>query len=438
MDHHAKITRRNFLKKAAGTAVGASLLPAIIPSAVWGATKNNLPNERITLGFIGLGKQGTYLLRGFLNTPGTHVLAVCDVDALKLKRAKDMVEKHYAEDQGKGHYHGCADYRDFRRVLARTDIDAVVIATPDHWHAIPVIEAAQAGKDIYCEKPLSLTLSEARQMVDAVRKYERVFQTGSMQRSDSKFRQACELVRNGYIGDIKSVRVSIATGFYNHPEDCFLPAEPKPEELDWDMWLGPAPYRPYNSILAPPISFTGFPAWRNYRDYSGGGMTDWGAHHFDIAQWGLGMDDTGPVEIIPPDGKDYKYLTYLYRNGVELTVDFEKNRILFTGTKGWVDVNRSYLHTWPENLATQQIKPNEIHLYRSSNHKEDWLQSIRDRSKPICDVEIGCRSVSVCHLGNIAVQLNRRLKWDPEKEVFVDDALANRLRFRSKRSPWRV
>ena len=427
-------SRRNFIKTAAGAVLGAS----IIPSFAWSATKNTLANDRITLGFIGLGKQGSYLLRGFLNTPGNHVVAVCDVDALKLKRAQNMVEEHYAAKMPGGKYKGCDAYGDFRQVLARPDIDAVVIAVPDHWHAIPVIQAARAGKDIYCEKPLSLTLVEARQMVNAVREYGRVFQTGSMQRSDSKFRQACELVRNGYIGEIKKVRVSIATGFFNHPVECDLPPEKKPPELDWNMWNGQAPNRPYNSILAPPISFTGFPAWRNYREYSGGGMTDWGAHHFDIAQWGLGMDNSGPVKIFPPDGKEHKLLTYYYKNGVELTTDFENNYILFTGTKGKVKVNRSYLKTWPESLATQRMLPNEIHLYKSTNHKMDWLQSIRDRSMPISDVETGARSVTVCHLGNMAVELNRPLQWDPEKEVFINDDIANMLRSRPMRSPWRA
>jgi len=432
------LNRRNFLKKTIGAAAAASVFPSIIPSSAWSAAENVLPGNRITLGFIGLGKQGGGLLRGFLNMPGFHVVAVCDVDELKMNIAKKRVEDFYTEKQSDSSYKGCAAYRDFREILARKDIDAVVIATPDHWHAIPVIMAARAGKDIYCEKPLSLTIAEARAMVNEVRRYERVFQTGSMQRSDGKFRLACELVQNGYIGDLQTVRVSIRTGFIPHPIVCELPGEPKPSELDWDMWLGPAPARPYNSILAPPVNYNGWPHWRDYIDYSGGGMTDWGAHHFDIAQWGMGMDHSGPVEIIPPDGKDHELLTYRYANGVVLTTDFDNNRILFTGTKGTVDVNRQYLHTTPEKLVTQKIGANEIHLYESNNHKLDWLQAIYNRSKPVSDIEIGCRSVTVCHLGNIAVQLNRPLNWDPEKEVFVDDDEANRFLSRSKRSPWRI
>jgi len=275
-------------------------------------------------------------------------------------------------------------------------------------------------------------------MTNVARRYERVFQTGSMQRSDQKFRFACELVRNGYIGEVKTVRVSIRTGFIPHPQICELPAETVLPELDWEMWLGPAPQRPYNSIIAPPISFNGYPAWRNYRDYSGGGMTDWGAHHFDIAQWGLGMDNSGPVEIIPPNGKDVTLLTYRYANGIEMTTDFEDNYILFTGSKGTVKVNRSYLHTNPASLVNARIAPGEIHLYKSTDHKKDWLQCIKTRSKPITDVEVGHRSVSVCHLGNQAVQLGRKLQWNPDKEQFINDPEANRLLSRAKRSPWNI
>jgi len=434
MQNNNQFNRRTFLKNTCVAAMGVSLVPA----SAWSQQNNVLPSNRLTLGFIGVGVQGGGLLRGFLNDPEFQVLAVCDVDDLKLKRAKDNVEKYYTDKQNGAEYKGCAAYRDFRDIINRTDIDAVVIATPDHWHAIPSIMAMQAGKDVYCEKPLTLTISEGRAMTNVARRYERVFQTGSMQRSDQKFRFACELVRNGYIGEVKTVRVSIRTGFIPHPQICELPAETVLPELDWEMWLGPAPQRPYNSIIAPPISFNGYPAWRNYRDYSGGGMTDWGAHHFDIAQWGLGMDNSGPVEIIPPNGKDVTLLTYRYANGIEMTTDFEDNYILFTGSKGTVKVNRSYLHTNPASLVNARIAPGEIHLYKSTDHKKDWLQCIKTRSKPITDVEVGHRSVSVCHLGNQAVQLGRKLQWNPDKEQFINDPEANRLLSRAKRSPWNI
>jgi predicted dehydrogenase len=429
-----QLTRRKFLKNALGFAAGAIILPAIIPSSAW--SRSNLPGNRITLGFIGVGKQGYYLLRGFLNTPGTQVLAVCDVDQLKLNRAKETTERFYAQNNSDGTYAGCAAYRDYREVLARQDIDAVVIGTPDHWHALQAIQAASVGKDVFCEKPLSLTIAEGRKMADEARRCNIIFQTGSMQRSDSRFRFACELVQNGYIGEVKKVRVSIRTGFISHPIICDLAAEKVPAELDWDSWLGPAPKRPYNAILSPPISFDGFPAWRDYRDYSGGGMTDWGAHHFDIAQWGLGMDRSGPVEIHPADGRNFKYLTYKYASGVELTGDFESNVIIFTGTEGEVEVNRSYLKTRPANLLNQSLSPSHNHLYDSKNHLRNWIDCIHTRQKPITDVEIGHRSVTVCHLGNIATELKRPLKWNPEKEIFADDPEANRLLNRSMRSPW--
>lgn len=422
-----KMNRRQFLGKAVGTASAAVVFPYVVPGSVLGAAA---PSERITLGFIGAGKQSKHLMKSFLNSPGTHVLAACDVDKLKLARGKKIVEDYYA-GKNRGPYKGCDTYGDFRDLLARDDIDAVVISTPDHWHAITVIQSAKAGKDIFCEKPLSQTIAEARAMVNAVRRYGRVFQTGSMQRSNWRFRQGCELVRNGYIGELKHVTVGVGGPAANPP----LEVQPVPDYLDWDMWLGPAQWRPYHEELSPHLSWDGFPHWRNNSQFGGGGMTDWGAHHFDIAQWGMGMDESGPVEIIPPDGKDVKVLTYRYANGVTMTRD-KANGILFTGTKGKVETNRSHFQTWPEGLKDQKIGANEKHLYESRNHYVDWLDAIRKRSKPICDIEIGCRSVTVCHLGNIAYKLGRPLKWNPEQEIFVGDDDANRLLSRPMRAPW--
>ncbi len=425
------LNRRNFLK-GFGMAAAA---PMFVPARVWSG--NDVPSDRIRVAVVGIGKQGTGLLRGFLHASGTQVLAVCDVDRKKLARGEQWINEFYAEKNGAS-YKACQATVDFRDIIARDDVDAIVLGTPDHWHAIPSILAARAGMDIYCEKPLSLTIGEARQMVDEVRRNGRVFQTGSMQRSSDRFRHACELVRNGYIGDIKHIRVSIATGFIPHPIDCDLPAEPRPEELEWDLWQGQAPDRPYNNVLAPTIDFDGWPAWRNYRAYSGGGMTDWGAHHFDIAQWGIGMDESGPVEIIPASHSDFGLLTYRYQNGIEMTTDFEDNFIRFEGTHGTVTVNRSMLKTDPAHLINEKIGPNDIHLYRSNNHHQDFLDAIRNRTRPITDVEIGARSVTVCHLGNLAHQLDRPLKWNPNAEEFIGDDEANKLRFRARRSPWMI
>ena len=427
------MTRRQFMHRI-GAAAGAAATPLLLSSPLWA---NHSPNERINIAVIGVGKQGGGLLQGFMRTPGVQVTAVCDVDREKLERARRWVDDYYAEQSGRA-YQGCRAVVDFRELVSRPDIDAVVIGTPDHWHAIMSVAFMRAGKDVYCEKPLTLTLDEGRRMTAEARRTGRVLQTGSMQRSSDHFRFACELVRNGYLGDIRHVRVSIATGFIPHPIDCDLPAEPVPAALDWELWQGQAPERPFNAILAPPITFDGYPAWRNYRPYSGGGMADWGAHHFDIAQWGLGRDDSGPVEIIPAELSEYKLLTYRYDDGIEMTTDFVNNFIRFEGSKGTLQVNRSYLRTEPESLMTVKIKPNEIHLYDSKNHIGDFLSCIRERRRPITDVAVGARSVAVCHLGNLAHQLGRTLRWNPEKEEFIGDDEANRMRSRAVRTPYAI
>jgi predicted dehydrogenase len=427
MSKSPKFTRRDFIKTA--TLFSASA-PFLLPSHVWSAETQ--PNSRIVMGCIGVGTQGRGLQGGFLGSKETQVVAVCDVDTTRREASKKRVEDHYAK-QTNSDYKGCATFKDFRELIARQDIDAVVIATPDHWHAIPVLLACQAKKDIYCEKPLSLTIGEARAMANAVRKYERVFQTGSMQRSSSEFLKACELVRNGRIGKIEKVIVDVG----GPSKWCDLPEEAKEPGLDWDMWLGPAPQRPYNSVLSPRGVHTHFPDWRNYREYSGGMMTDWGAHHFDIAQWGLGMDESGPVEIIPPeDPKATKGLKYVYANGVVMEHG-NSGGALFIGDKGKILVNRGKFQATPEELAAD-YKPNSlpIKLYKSSNHQQDFLKCVRSRQRPICDVEVGARSVSVCHLGNLAYWNHRKLKWDPEKEKFIGDDEANTWIDRTKRGPW--
>ena len=276
-------------------------------------------------------------------------------------------------------------------------------------------------------------------MVNAVRRNNRIFQTGSMQRSDNKFRHACELVQNGYIGDIKHVAVNVG----GPPIPCNLPAEKLPNYLDWDMWVGPAPMRPYNSELSPHLSNDVFPNWRGYREFGGGGMTDWGAHHFDIAQWGLGMDGSGPVKVIPPDGKDVKDLTYIYENGITMSrssvyEETDVNGILFVGSKGKVMVNRGFLKTWPEKLLRQDFGPREIHLYNSQNHYADFLNATRSREKPICDIAIGYSTVAVCLMGNIAYEVGRPLEFDQKTQMFVNDEEANKLLGRPMRGEWSI
>jgi predicted dehydrogenase len=422
--------RRQFLKTTTTVAIAA---PTILPWTLRAARKN--PSDRFTLGFVGLGKQNGNLLNGFIHNPETQVVAVCEVDTTRREHAKKVVEDFYAKQSGRDSFKGCDAYNDFRELVARKDIDGVVVATPDHWHALIVIAAADAGKDIYCEKPLSLTIREAREMVKAVRRNQRVCQTGSMQRSSKEFRKACELVRNGRIGKVKTVIVGVG----GPSKWCDLPEEPMEPGLDWNFWLGPAPMRPYNSILSPRGVHDFFPNWRRYREYSGGGMTDWGAHHFDIAQWGLGMDDSGPVEIIPPeDPKAGTGVRYLYANGVEMIHDSSKGGVTFIGTEGRIFVDRGKFHAEPESIAQEPLGDKAIRLYVSNNHLQDWLNCVRSRKRPICDVEIGCRSVTVCHLGNLAYWYHRRLRWDPKKERFIGDEEANTWLDRPKRAPWKI
>jgi predicted dehydrogenase len=407
------INRRQFLASAS---IFAAALAA--PRFLLGCNSS----DEVTLGFIGNGKQALDLQGFFLKTGGVRILAAADVYQDKVKRFASKLS-------------GCDTYHDFRKVLDRKDIDAVVIATPDHWHATAAVMAAKAGKDIYCEKPLSLTIKEGRAMVNATRQHNRVFQTGSMQRSSPEFRQAVELVRNGYIGDIKTVQVNVGPP----PKPYDLPAETLPASLDWNFWLGPnMEQSAFNHNLAPGLKDDFWAHWRDYKEFGGGGMTDWGAHMFDIAQWGLDMDSSGPVKVNPPD-KDHQYLTYEYANGITMThvPALKDQSVTFTGTKGEVHVMRGELRTTPPELKDKVIGDSEKHVYRSDDHYHDFLQAIRKRSKPIADVEIGHRTATVCNIGNIAYALNRPLKWDPVKEVF-DDADANKLTGREMKKEWNV
>ncbi len=436
MPKRANLSRRRFLKGAAA----AIAAPYFVPSTVFGRNGWLPPSERITVGFIGIGNMGGGHLGGFLDDRQLQVVAVCDVDAVKRKRAKDRVEEKYAADRQAGTFKGCDEYNEFERLLERKDIDAVLNATPDHWHAIIAIAAARAGKDIYSEKPMTLTVAEAWDTVAAVRRYGRVFQTGSQQRSDRNFRLACALVRSGRIGKLLKVNVGVA----GPSSEAYLPEQPVREGLDWDRWLGPAPWQPYNEERCSG-SYSG--GWRHIRDYSGGMMTDWGAHHFDIAQWGLGMDGSGPVEIVPPktppairqtpDPEKGEGLVYKYANGVPM-YHGGANGVLFTGTDGKIEVNRGYLRTWPDEIGQEPLGANDEHLYISPGHRQDWINCIRSRQRPICDVEVGASSITVCHLGNIAYWLGRPIKWDPKKREIIGDAEASRLLDRPKRAPWRT
>jgi predicted dehydrogenase len=280
-------------------------------------------------------------------------------------------------------------------------------------------------------------IAEGLAMVDAVRRFGRVYQTGSQQRSDFQgmFRRAAELVLAGAVGQLQAIHIGIG----GPPEDDFtLPVQPVPSTLDWDMWVGPAPWRPYNATLCP-LNFRGFPQWRHYRDFGGGGYNDMGAHHFDIAQWAMAMDNSGPIEIYPPDGKEHKYLTYRYSNGVPMYHGGDdRGSIVFHGRDGSIFVSRAFLRADPVRILDFKLGPNHVHLNRYRNHRDDWLHCIKTRQRPIADVEIGHRTATVCHLGLITYRLNRPLAWDPVSEQFVNDDDANRLRSRALRTPWRV
>lgn len=445
MSSYSQFTRRSFLKSAAMVSASA---PFILPSHIWAAEVK--PNDRLTLGFIGLGTQGKGLMGGFLGKKETQTVAVCDVDTNRREDAKKRVDDHYAK-QNDASYKGCDAYKDFRELLGRKDIDAVIIATPDHWHAFIAIAAAKAGKDIYCEKPLCQSIHEARAMVNAVRRNRRIFQTGSMQRSSKEFRVACELVRNGRIGKIS--KVEVAVGVPGIP--CDLPTEADEPGLDWNLWLGPAPMRGYHSKLSPRGVHKHFPGWRDYREYGGGMVTDWGAHHFDIAQWGLGMDETGPVEVIPADSpKATQGVRLIYANGVEAVHVNSGYGVVFHGSEGQVKVNRGKFELWlggeqktkadakvkdeADRIEKEYLADAKVRLYASTAHNTDWLTSIRTRKAPICDVEVGARSVSVCHLVNLAYYHGQKLKWNPRGEKFIDGTGNKAWLNVPHRDPWTV
>lgn len=422
-------TRRQFVK----TTAFALAVPAIVPSSVFGNNGNIPPSERICVGMIGVGSHGTGVnLKSYLTQPDARVLAVCDVDSKHLARAAKMVNTKYGNDD-------CTSYKDFREVLARKDIDTVMISTPDHWHVPMSVMAAKAGKDIQCEKP-TLTIDEGKILVNTIRRYGCVFQTSTEDRAIAVYHRMAELVRNGRIGKLIKIEIILPKqpGFAGNPSP-----QPVPAELDWDMWLGPAPYVPYTKDRV---------HW-NYRwvsDYSGGIICDWGTHLFDTAQWGNDTERSGPVEVEGTgtyweDGlfdtvKDYD-ITYRYSNGVVMTCKPGDPSIKFIGTEGWVGNRgwRSRVEASSDEILNSVIGPEEIHLYTNpaGEHRE-FLDCVKTRKDPYFPVDIGHRVSTVCHLGNLAIKLGRKLKWDTEKEVFVNNEMANRMLSKPMRAPWRL
>ena len=418
-----KTTRRNFIKMAAVPMITA---PFILPSRVWMSP----PSNRITMGFVGMGKQSQWLLTSFL--PLTQVLAVCEVDSTRRIDSQKVVNKFYSDNQDKG-VADCKEYNDYRELLDRKDIDTVCIATPDHWHTDPILLSLLKGKDVFCEKPLTHTIQEAIDVIKAVDKHKRVLQTGSMQRSMKEFRIACELVRNGCIGKIDRVECS----FGGPPVPCDLPEETMEPGLDWNLWLGQAPMRPYNSILSPRGVHKHYPAWRSYKEYGTGGVGDWGAHHLDIAQWGLGMDESGPVEVcfIGTDA------ALVYANGIKVIRKENGFGVHFFGSDGEVMVNRGTFKVIIKNKTIASYVGKEskdttckaevekaeklllsnasIKLYESTSHYEDFLSGVKSRKKPVASEQIGGRTVICCHLINQLYFNNKAMKWDPANFCFT-------------------
>ena len=389
------------------------------------------PSDRVVIGLIGAGGLGRrhHLNSVLLPKKRVEVGAICDVDRLHLEGAQADVLKRSGRT--------IPGYNDFRDLCDRPDIDAVLIAVPDHWHALVSIYAASAGKDVYCEKPLSYTIAEGRAMVEAARRYGTVFQTGSQRRCQSQFRKACQLVRNGKIGKLLRVDTHLGPTEQGKWETPTAP----PSELDWNLWLGPAPYMPYTKGRC-------HYSFRWFSDYSGGKLTDWGAHFNDIAQWGIGADHSGPVKVRgqgrfynsgPHDVASEFHVTCTYDTGVELHCHSDGDAgVRFTGSDGWIFADLQKIDCSNPELLRYEPTSGDVQLYWARDHHDNWLDCIASRERPVCDVEIGHRSATVCHLGNIAVRLRRELTWDPKIERFVSDDEANRMLARPMRAPWRI
>lgn len=427
------LSRRSFLHTAA--------VAAAAPTVFVKPARAAAANDRINLGFIGVGTQSRGHLGNFLGRDEVQVVAVCDVVKERLDLAREMADKKYAERTKAGTYAGCKAFVDFRDLLALPGLDAVVIGTPDHWHAIPCVLAARAKKHIYCEKPLTQNLADGRWIVDEVKKTGVAFQTGSQQRSEfgGHFRKAVEAVWNGRIGKVHTVRIGV--GGPSVP--CDLPTQEVPAGTDWDLWLGPAPERGYNEVLCPKGIHKGFPAWRKYQEYAGGALADMGAHHFDIAQWALGTDRSGPVQILPPDDpKKGAGLTFVYADGVKMIHNVFEDGVradcVFEGTEGKILVSRGGISSTPAKALSEPLGENAKRVYPSNDHKKNWLECIRSGKETICPAEVGHRSASICHLGNIGYHLGRKLTWDPAKEQFVSDEAANKELSREPRGKWKI
>ena len=427
------ITRRKFVKNAA--AAGSALIfPQIVPRSVFG---KQAPSNRIHMGCIGVGRMGRTDLQAFLEFDQLRVLAVCDLDANRAVDARILVEKTYADSLKQNKYNGCTVYHKYEELLARSDIDVVSVVTPDHWHATCAMAAAKAGKDMYIEKPMTRTIDQGRKLCLAVNRYGVIVQVGSQQRSDVKFRYACELVRNGRIGKLHTVKVGLPLDAATTPQKPM----PIPKALDYDRWLGVAPWKPYTEKRVHPQEGYGRPGWMRVNDYTAGMITNWGAHHVDIALWGMGNLASSPVDIIgqaefPKDGLwdvHGKFrVEYNFNSGVRLICASEngiKQGIRFEGDKGWVFVRRGLLEADPKKILNSKIRQNEINLYHSNDHHENFIECVKSRNRTAAPVEVGHLANTFCLLGEIAMNVHEELKWDMAREQFIANTKANRLLF---------
>lgn len=451
-------SRREFLKRTGQGALAASVIagfPTIVPSTVFGKTS---PGNRVNVGMIGTGRiSRVHDMPGVWKYDKAHIVAVCDLDSKRVADAKDLVNGYYTKQTGKP-YDSVTTYTNYHELLANKDIDAVVISTPDHWHALIGIDAVEAGKDVYCQKPASLTISEGRALSDAVHRTGRIFQIGSQQRSTEQFRFAAELVRNGRIGQLQSVEI----GLPGDPSGDVEPEMPVPKNLNYDMWLGSTPEVYYTEKRVHPQANYDRPGWLRCEQFGAGMITGWGSHHVDSAHWAMDTEYTGPVEVwgsaeFPKKGLwdvhgDFKTES-VYANGVKMTISGAfPNGIKFYGSDGWLFVSRGDEKATPTDppssvrgqklaasdpkILTSVIGPDEIHLYVSKDHHANWLDCVISRQQPIAPVEVGHRACTTCLVNHIAMRANRKLYWDPAKERFKNDDLANALLSRPQRPPY--
>jgi len=432
------INRREFLKKTTGIAAGVAAFPYIVRSSALGKSGSVAPSNRITLGCIGTGEQGWYVMSNFLQMPDVEVVAVCDARKPKCDEAVEIIQKHYGQKE-------VAQYNDFRELCADKKIDAVLIATPDHWHVLHALEAARNGKDMYMEKPFGMSVEESQVLRKEIKRLGRVFQFGTQQRSDRNFRFACELALNGRLGKVHTIKV----GAHPSIKSPNFPVVPVPEGTDYEMWLGPAPWAPYmHERVETDESWTKY--WWHVSDYTLGWISGWGIHHLDIMQWGNGTEISGPVEVegtaeFPDDGLcdcatswDVKMK---YSNGTRvLFKDSNQNKqgVVFEGENGWVFVNRGVLEANPKSLLSEKIEPNEINLPVSTHHQQNFIDCVKSRSKPVSPIESAVCSDITCQLSDIATRTGHKLKWDPQAEKFIGDELASGMLKRAMRSPWHL